>query len=266
MSICHCERSEAIPDLSQSLRASAEAWQSQAYRSHCERSAAIPRKDIPSQRPETNHLIQHKNFMSSHLKTFFTIVCIIAALSILTYAGVLLYKQYTSVPKTSTTNTNIPSNPTETTPNTDSQTTPDTSVPSQQLQTSLDAPITAPEPPKSTKDTSPKTSSFIPQTIPSTDKNSHVYLPLSKISCENRCSQFTKNKELQYCQEYCGLEDWNTNDNCSDLKNLEQDYCFKAQAIGKTDPTICKKITDDNIRVACKNRVLEDIVDQQKSQ
>jgi hypothetical protein len=211
--------------------------------------------------------------MSSPLKTTFKIVCILIALGTLVYAGILIYKRYTANsntnPQTSTadTSTQTPiqtdNTPDKTETNTQSASETNTS-PQETVQTN----ISPPKPPKpdSNTDTSSKTSPFIPQTIPSADKNAHIYIPLSKVSCENNCHQFTKSTELQYCQEYCGLVSSSATDDCATLKSLDQDYCFKAQAIDKTDPTLCKKIADDNIRVACKNRVLEDIVDQQKSQ
>lgn len=104
----------------------------------------------------------------------------------------------------------------------------------------------------------------IVQTLPS--KNTDSYLPISKVDCQNNCKQFSGDDKLRYCQEYCGLASSDQKDNCEELKDLEQDYCFKAQAIEKTDPSVCKKIRDKNILTACQNRILEDIVDKQQSE
>ncbi len=104
----------------------------------------------------------------------------------------------------------------------------------------------------------------ISQTLPEAKKNGDTYLPLSKVSCEQNCRSYADSKELRYCQEYCGLTPPMATNDCTSLKDLEKDYCYKDQAIAKTDPSLCKNVSDTNIRTTCQNRVTENIVDQSR--
>ena len=200
-------------------------------------------------------------------KIFIPALCIIA-LGTVIYAGFFFYKRNaldTPTQTTSETPSQATVNVTQNTPDVSEENTPHTT------DSSSDNPST-PLAPSSTdtntvkppSDQNTQTSPFIPDTLSSA--NTHAFLPLSKMSCGKNCNQFTKDTEIQYCREYCGFETFSTIENCTDLHNLEQDYCLKGMAIDKTDPTICKKIADDNIRAACQNRVLEDVVDKIQSE
>ncbi len=82
--------------------------------------------------------------------------------------------------------------------------------------------------------------------------------------CDNECSNFKNNaSDLRYCQDLCGLSSASSNDNCDSLQGSDKDYCFKNQAIAKTDLRICDSIADAKIKSACKNRVTEDLLEQQ---
>ena len=163
--------------------------------------------------------------------------------------------------------------PTNAIPSTTTRT-PDT-APSNSVDTSLNAPGTPPtagagptgtgiqKPPETTStDMGEISTPTVSQTLPSKSKD--AYLPLSKVDCEQGCKRYSAEKQLRYCQEYCGLATPLTDDDCSSLKDLEQDYCYKDRAIATTDPTLCKRVDDANIRTTCQNRITEDIVDRSK--
>jgi hypothetical protein len=118
------------------------------------------------------------------------------------------------------------------------------------------------EPPATTdKNVKPVITGVTPsQTLPTSSKGS--YLPLSKVDCENECKQYPKDPQKEYCRQYCGLDGFSQSADCESLKNLEKDYCYKNQAVEKTDFSICEKVKDKNILATCQNRVSEAIVDQ----
>lgn len=82
--------------------------------------------------------------------------------------------------------------------------------------------------------------------------------------CDNGCKNYQQEEDIKYCKQICGLEAPKKEaTGCEAMEDLEKDYCYKDQAISKTDPKVCDKIEDAGIKKACKNRVLEDIVDKQ---
>jgi hypothetical protein len=120
-------------------------------------------------------------------------------------------------------------------------------------------------------------------------------LKISTEDCNNECQNFkknnlkdTENSDLTYCLQVCGLfyekdesdeninntgnnstennnlEEKNEIKNCEDLTNLEQDYCWRDQAIAEKDFSKCEKIQDANIFQQCKNRIMEDFIDNQE--
>jgi hypothetical protein len=83
--------------------------------------------------------------------------------------------------------------------------------------------------------------------------------------CDNECLNFKNNEnDLKYCQNICGLSLANDSDNCDSKMGSDKDYCFKNQAVSKTDLAICDSITDTKIKSSCKNRVTEDLLEQQQ--
>lgn len=85
--------------------------------------------------------------------------------------------------------------------------------------------------------------------------------------CSNECKNYQDPEDITYCKQICGLTEIKKEVNgCEALNDLEKDYCFKDMAISKTDSKICDKIEDAGIKKTCKNRIMEDIVDQQMLQ
>jgi hypothetical protein len=81
--------------------------------------------------------------------------------------------------------------------------------------------------------------------------------------CDNECVNFKNNPgNLRYCQDICGLVQ-SISDNCSEKQGMDKDYCFKTEAISKTDLTICDSISDSKIKSSCKSRVTEDLLEKQ---
>jgi hypothetical protein len=82
--------------------------------------------------------------------------------------------------------------------------------------------------------------------------------------CDNECLSFKDNAgNLKYCQNICGLSLTNESENCDSKAGSDRDYCFKNEAVAKTDLNICNSITDEKIKSSCKNRVMEDLLEQQ---
>lgn len=94
------------------------------------------------------------------------------------------------------------------------------------------------------------------------------FIDITTKDCENNCKNFPDTEDLKYCQNICGLNSKVTENvtkltDCSDIEDpLEADYCFKDFAIKKNDVKICDNIEDASIKKSCKNRFIEDILDQ----
>jgi len=82
--------------------------------------------------------------------------------------------------------------------------------------------------------------------------------------CDNECLNFQDNESsLRYCQDICDISSTKDSDNCESKTGTDKDYCFKNQAVAKTDLKICNSIADAKIKSACKNRVTEDLLENQ---
>jgi hypothetical protein len=85
--------------------------------------------------------------------------------------------------------------------------------------------------------------------------------------CDNECSKFKKNDELEYCKEVCGLSALEKkpeeSNNCESKSGLQKDYCLKGLGISKKDFKACNQIADGGIKKTCKNRITEDIIESQ---
>ncbi len=113
------------------------------------------------------------------------------------------------------------------------------------------------------------------ETIDSEDENSaeneavrnDTFVEILPSDCDNDCSKFSDSEDADYCKQVCGLvtleKPSTTGKDCAGLEDLQKDYCFKDLAIEKTDAKICEQIDDKNIRNTCKNRIMEDIIDEQ---
>jgi len=87
---------------------------------------------------------------------------------------------------------------------------------------------------------------------------------ISAKDCDNECENFQDNiADLKYCQDICDLSPVKESENCEKLLDKEKDYCFKNQAVAKIDLKICDLISDSTIKSACKNRVTEELLEQQ---
>ncbi|MFA6048191.1 MAG: hypothetical protein WCV59_04825 [Parcubacteria group bacterium] len=97
-------------------------------------------------------------------------------------------------------------------------------------------------------------------------------IEVKPADCDKDCSRFTKDNEKEYCQEICGTttffedaaEEGGSSDDCADEKGIQKDYCLKDIAVGNKDQKICDQIQDANIKKTCKNRIMEDILEEQR--
>lgn len=95
--------------------------------------------------------------------------------------------------------------------------------------------------------------------------------------CKNECKDYENDiNKFNYCKQICGLvpmansnldESISNNNknttNCENLASLDKDYCWRNLAIDEKNFDNCKKIEDKNIYQQCKNRITEDIIDNQ---
>ncbi len=106
--------------------------------------------------------------------------------------------------------------------------------------------------------------------------------PYEKIlqeDCERNCLNKKGTSDYEYCLEICGLNDGYRNTetgngnqeegnekesqrDCDQLSGFEKDVCFKRKAVAEKDDNICENIADRNLRESCKNRVLEEIMQE----
>lgn len=87
---------------------------------------------------------------------------------------------------------------------------------------------------------------------------------ISAKDCDNGCENFKNNSsDLKYCQDICDLSPVKESENCENLQTKEKDYCLKNQAVTKIDLKICNLISDSTIKSACKNRVMEELLERQ---
>lgn len=91
-------------------------------------------------------------------------------------------------------------------------------------------------------------------------------ITITSADCDSQCSQFKTDQELKYCQEICGLNPSPNNtslSNCDTMSGIDKDYCLKNLAIQKKDFKLCDQINDSGIKKTCKNRITEDIIENQ---
>ena len=109
----------------------------------------------------------------------------------------------------------------------------------------------------------------------SADKNAKPVSPTPEISgskianitpehCDNNCQAFAIDLKLfEYCEQSCGISPVKNVSSCDDKKDIQKDYCLKDLAITKKDASQCDKINDANIKQACKNRIIQDVIENQ---
>ena len=82
--------------------------------------------------------------------------------------------------------------------------------------------------------------------------------------CDNECENFKDNaSDLKYCQNICDLSPIKDSENCESKSGTDKDYCYKNQAVAKTDLNICGSISDSKIKSSCRSRVTEDMLENQ---
>lgn len=88
---------------------------------------------------------------------------------------------------------------------------------------------------------------------------------ITPAHCDNKCADLSGENEKKYCEEICGFTEGRretATNGCDELKDLKRDICFKQRAIDEKDQSYCEEISDEALRENCKNRVLEEIMDQ----
>ncbi|EKE16403.1 MAG: hypothetical protein ACD_11C00018G0039 [uncultured bacterium] len=97
------------------------------------------------------------------------------------------------------------------------------------------------------------------------DESENEFLEITKDDCNNNCSEYTDQEDVQYCKQVCGLADSENpsteKTECDGLSELKKDYCLKDLGIKNTDFSLCEKIVDKNIAKTCHNRILEEIME-----
>jgi len=93
-------------------------------------------------------------------------------------------------------------------------------------------------------------------------------LDVTTGDCANQCRDYKNDEEdFKYCQNFCGLDaSKKSTDGCDQLEDLEKDYCWKDLAVAKKDLPVCDKIIDSGIKKTCRNRVAEDLLDEQNAE
>ena len=114
-------------------------------------------------------------------------------------------------------------------------------------------------------------------------------ISVTPADCDDQCSKFKKDNELEYCEQVCGISDLydypdetnsnasqtdkknnttneeNSSPGCEQQQGIEKDYCLKDQAIAEEDFKMCEEIKDENIKKTCKNRITESLLEEQKN-
>jgi hypothetical protein len=87
-----------------------------------------------------------------------------------------------------------------------------------------------------------------------------IFQKITPANCDAECVGF-EGDALDYCNEICGLIPPAENvSGCDALSRLKKDYCLKDSAISKKDFTICDQIIDKNVQQTCKNRMIEELM------
>lgn len=113
---------------------------------------------------------------------------------------------------------------------------------------------------------------------PSDSASTGVVSPaIEPADCDNGCSRFTNQSDLNYCQQICNIPSpgqSGSNQNaasqpasgdCQNQIGLDKDYCLRDLGISKKDFSICDQISDAGVKKACQDRITQDILEQQNS-
>jgi hypothetical protein len=104
--------------------------------------------------------------------------------------------------------------------------------------------------------------SSTPQTeIPT--ENLNFFINITPPDCTRECEPYKYNeKELQYCQNVCGLSPAIDKEDCEKMEGLEKDYCLKNNAVIDKNLNGCEEITDTKIKETCQHRIQEDFFEE----
>jgi hypothetical protein len=98
----------------------------------------------------------------------------------------------------------------------------------------------------------------------SKDVSGSILAHVTTDDCTNDCQPFSNDSDqLEYCQQVCGLSPIKNVTTCDDKAGIQKDYCEKDLAITKEDTSICDSISDASIKQTCKNRILQDAIENQ---
>ncbi|MCX6766048.1 MAG: hypothetical protein NT136_03780 [Candidatus Moranbacteria bacterium] len=93
-------------------------------------------------------------------------------------------------------------------------------------------------------------------------ENGEALPQIDSEDCDNECAGF-EGKNLDYCRQVCGFtEIKKITDDCQNTNGLEKDYCLKDMAVTKMDFKICDEIKNATVKETCKNRITEEILDE----
>lgn len=92
-----------------------------------------------------------------------------------------------------------------------------------------------------------------------------IFQKITMENCDTECEGFSGDA-LEYCKEVCGLKPVQEGiSGCDGLEGIKKDYCLKDLAVTKKDFKICEEIKDENVKATCKNRIIEEILEEQSS-
>ncbi|MCK4636023.1 MAG: hypothetical protein KAT32_04095 [Candidatus Moranbacteria bacterium] len=136
-------------------------------------------------------------------------------------------------------------------------------------------------PPINTEITPPEQNEKPTENEDNSESERESQFKISLDDCNDECTNYEEINKINYCKQVCGLSsaENSTNDsesetdessdqesqteNCEEFSDLKKDYCWRDQAITETNFEKCQKIEDGNIFKQCKNRITEDIIDNQ---
>lgn len=99
------------------------------------------------------------------------------------------------------------------------------------------------------------------------DEKGSALASITNQHCNDNCKAFATDLDIfEYCEKVCGISPDKKVSNCDGEKEIQKDYCLKDLAVSKKDASICSKINDINVRKTCNNRLMEEILESQKSE
>lgn len=104
-------------------------------------------------------------------------------------------------------------------------------------------------------------------------------ISVGQSDCDNECSRFKDDDELEYCERICGISDLydygdeeeneseeesDKSPDCSKKEGIKKDYCLKDLAVEENDFKICDQITDNAVKKSCTNRIMEELMETEE--